>query len=182
MEGRRPLLAEVQALTTVSASERPRRTTSGLDGSRLAMIIAVLQQHCGIRLHQHDVFASTDGGARLADPAADLAVAVALSSATFVVPPPEGVIALGEIGLAGELRRVRDQPQRLAEAARLGFTMAVVPAVIPDRRGPRSERTDRQVDGMRIVEAPDVRSALRLLHVGSRNVHALEVVEPAGMS
>ncbi len=172
MEGRRPLLAEVQALTTVSASERPRRTTSGLDGSRLAMIIAVLQQHCGIRLHQHDVFASTVGGARLTDPATDLAVAVALSSATFVVPPPEGVIALGEIGLAGELRRVRDQPQRLAEASRLGFKMAVVPAVAPDRRGPRSERTDRTVDGMRIVEVPDVRSALRLLHVGSRNVKA----------
>lgn len=177
MEGRRPLLAEVQALTTISASERPRRTTSGLDGSRLAMIIAVLQQHCGIRLHQHDVFASTVGGARLNDPAADLAVAVALSSATFIVPPPEGVIALGEIGLAGELRRVRDQPYRLAEAARLGFKMAVVPAAAGGRGGPRSERTDPQVEGMRVVEARDVRSALRLLHVGSRNVNALEVVE-----
>ena len=139
------------------------------------MIIAVLQQHCGIRLHKNDVFASTVGGARINDPAADLAVAVALSSATFVVPPPEGVIALGEIGLAGELRRVRDQPQRLAEAARLGFKMAVVPAVGGGRAGPRSERTDPQVEGMRVVEARDVRSALRLLHVGSRNVHALEI-------
>ncbi len=177
MEGRRPLLAEVQALVTPSAAERPRRTTSGIDGSRVAMMLAVLQQHCGIRLHGHDVFASTVGGARITDPAADLAVAVALSSATFVVPPPRGVVAMGEIGLAGELRRVRDLPQRLAEASRLGFTMAVVPATLDSARGPRSERTDRQVDGMRVVEVPDVRSALRLLHVGSRNVNALEVVD-----
>ena len=177
MEGRRPLLAEVQALATPSPAERPRRTTSGIDGSRVAMTLAVLQQHCGIRLHGHDVFAATVGGARLTDPAADLAVAVALSSATFVVPPPRGVVAIGEIGLAGELRRVRDLPQRLAEASRLGFTMAVVPAAAEAHRGPRSERSDRQVDGMRVVEVPDVRSALRLLHVGSRNVKALEVVE-----
>jgi DNA repair protein RadA/Sms len=177
MEGRRPLLAEVQALVTPSPAERPRRTTSGIDGSRVAMTLAVLQQHCGIRLHGHDVFAATVGGARLTDPAADLAVAVALSSATFVVPPPRGVVAIGEIGLAGELRRVRDLPQRLAEAARLGFTMAVVPAAAETHRGPRSERTDRQVDGMRVVEVPDVRSTLRLLHVGSRNVKALEVIE-----
>ena len=179
MEGRRPLLAEVQALATPSPAERPRRTTSGIDGSRVAMTLAVLQQHCGIRLHGHDVFAATVGGARLTDPAADLAMAVALSSATFVVPPPRGVVAIGEIGLAGELRRVRDLPQRLAEASRLGFTMAVVPAAAEAHRGPRSERSDRQVDGMRVVEVPDVRSALRLLHVGSRNVNALHVVEGA---
>ena len=132
MEGRRPMLAEVQALVTPSAMERPRRTTSGLDGSRMAMVLAVLQQHCGIRLHGHDVFASTVGGAKLTEPASDLAVAVALASATFVSPPPAGVVAMGEIGLAGELRRVRDLPQRLAEAARLG---------LPD--GDRAERARR---------------------------------------
>src|SRR6188472_728292 len=102
MEGRRPLLAEVQALVTPTAAERPRRTTSGLDGSRIAMVIAVLQQHCGIRLHAHDVFASTVGGARISEPASDLAVAVALASATTGHPPPSGVVAMGEIGLAGE--------------------------------------------------------------------------------
>jgi len=165
MEGRRPLLAEVQALVTPSAMERPRRTTSGLDGSRIAMVLAVLQQHCGIRLHSHDVFTSTVGGARLSEPASDLAVAVALSSATFDNAPPPGVVAMGEIGLAGELRRVRDLPQRIAEAARLGFRMAVVPAGPSTPGGVRPTSTDRTVDGMRVVEAPDVASALRLLGV-----------------
>ncbi len=165
MEGRRPLLAEVQALVTPSAMERPRRTTSGLDGSRIAMVLAVLQQHCGIRLHGHDVFTSTVGGARLSEPASDLAVAVALSSATFDNAPPPGVVAMGEIGLAGELRRVRDLPQRLAEAARLGFRMAVVPAGPSTPGGVRPTSTDRTVDGMRVIEAPDVAAALRVLGV-----------------
>ena len=127
MEGRRPLLAEVQALVTPTPAERPRRTTSGLDSARTAMVLAVLQQHCGIRLHAHDVFASTVGGARLTEPASDLAVAVAIASATLGVPPPAGVVAMGEIGLAGELRMVRDLPQRVAEAARMGFEVALVP-------------------------------------------------------
>jgi DNA repair protein RadA/Sms len=177
MEGRRPMLAEVQALVTLSPAERPRRTTSGLDSSRLAMVLAVLQQHCGIRLHQHDVFASTVGGARLTDPGSDLAVAVALASATFVSPPPAGVVAMGEIGLSGELRRVRDLPQRLAEAARLGFAMAVVPADPGSAQGVRRSGTDRMIDGMRVVEAPDVASALRLLNLDRRTKHALEVIE-----
>ena len=176
MEGRRPLLAEVQALVTPSPLERPRRTTSGIDGSRMAMVLAVLQQHVGLRLHGHDVFASTVGGAKLTDPASDLAVAVALASATFVSPPPAGVVAMGEIGLAGELRRVRDLPQRIAEAARLGFAMAVVPAE-PGEQGVRSERSDQSVDGMRVVRAPDIASALGLLHLDRRTKHALEVVD-----
>ena len=117
------------------SAERPRRTTSGLDGSRVAMVLAVLQQHCGIRLHTHDVFASTVGGARVTEPASDLAVAVALASATRGVAAPMGAVAMGEIGLAGELRRVRDLPQRIAEAARLGFAVAVVPD-----RAPRARR------------------------------------------
>lgn len=177
MEGRRPLLAEVQALVTPSALERPRRTTSGLDSSRIAMVLAVLQQHVGIRLASHDVFASTVGGARLSDPASDLPVAIALASATFVSPPPAGVVAMGEIGLAGELRRVRDLPQRLAEAARLGFQMAVVPAPPGSAQGARSTRSDRTVEGMRVVEVPDVVGALRVLHLVARTKHALEVVD-----
>jgi DNA repair protein RadA/Sms len=163
MEGRRPMLAEVQALVTPSPLERPRRTTSGLDGSRVAMVLAVLAQHCGHRLHSHDVFASTVGGAKLSEPASDLAVAVALASATLGTAPPAGVVAMGEIGLAGELRRVRDLPQRLAEAARLGFRVAVVPAErSAERQGPRPART-RELDGMKVIEVPDVSSALRLL-------------------
>jgi DNA repair protein RadA/Sms len=83
---------------------------------------------------------------------------------------------MGEIGLAGELRRVRDLPQRIAEAARLGFGMAVVPAE-PGQHGVRSERTDEKIDGMRVVRAPDVASALRLLNLDRRTKHALEVVD-----
>jgi len=155
MEGRRPLLAEVQGLVTHTAAERPRRTTSGLDSSRVAMVLAVLHQHCGVRLHQQDVFVSTVGGARLIEPATDLAIAVALASASTSRPAPRGVVAMGELGLAGELRKVRDLPQRIAEAARLGFQVAVVPG--------RSGGRDRDVDGMRVIEVSDVASALRLL-------------------
>ena len=161
MEGRRPLLAEVQALVTPTSAERPRRTTSGLDGSRMAMVLAVLQQHCGIRLHNHDVFASTVGGARLGEPASDLAVAVALASSTTGRAAPRGVVAMGEIGLAGELRRVRDLPQRIAEAARLGFRVAVVPEEPGKRGGPNG--SSEIVDGMRVLSVPDIGSALRLL-------------------
>jgi DNA repair protein RadA/Sms len=167
MEGRRPLLAEVQSLVAHTSGERPRRTTSGVDGSRLAMVLAVLQQHCGITLGGHDVFASTVGGARLTEPAADLALAIALASSHYLTPTPAGVVAMGEIGLSGELRRVRDVRQRLAEAARLGFELAVVPAE------PGSPGTYRSVEEMRVVEAPDVRTALRLMHLD----RSLKVVE-----
>jgi DNA repair protein RadA/Sms len=160
MEGRRPMLAEVQALVTRSALERPRRTTSGLESARVAMVLAVLQQHCGIALHAHDIFASTVGGARLTEPATDLAIAVALASAGTGGAPPRGVVALGEISLAGEVRKVRDLPQRIAEAARLGFRVAVVPAT---RGGDASER--RTVDGMTVLEAPDLAAALGRLGV-----------------
>jgi len=158
MEGRRPLLAEVQALVTASPIDKPRRTVSGLDSSRVAMVIAVLQQHCRLRLHNQDVFASTVGGARLSEPATDLAIAISLASASYSRPAPQGIVAIGEIGLAGELRRVRDLPQRLAEAARLGFKYAVVPA---ERSGPSGG--ERQVNGLRVIDVPDIGSALARL-------------------
>jgi DNA repair protein RadA/Sms len=163
MEGRRPMLAEVQALVTKTV-ERPRRTTSGLDFPRVAMILAVLEQHCGIGLATRDVFVSTVGGARLAEPASDLAVAIALASAATGAPPPQGVVALGEISLAGEVRKVRDLPQRIAEAARLGFRVAVVP--VAERSAGPARRT---VDGMTVLEVADLRQSLEALAVsGSR--------------
>jgi DNA repair protein RadA/Sms len=162
LEGRRPLLAEVQALVAPTPLERPRRTTSGLDSSRLAMILAVLQRHAHLRFHDRDVFASTVGGAKLTDPASDLAVAVALASAMCGVPTPRGVVAMGEIGLAGELRRVRDLEARIGEAARLGFSTAVVPAD-PLTRG--NGPTQREVDGMRVIEIGDVASVLTRLRL-----------------
>ncbi len=168
MEGRRPMLAEVQALVTMSAAERPRRTTSGVESSRVAMIVAVLQQHCGIRLHQRDVFVSTVGGARLQDPAADMAIAVAIASAASQVATPRGVVAMGEVGLAGELRRIRDLPQRLAEADRLGFGTAVVPGGRlhgPVRQAPVAQ--GRGFEDLKVLDCPDIGSALRLLAISS---------------
>ncbi|TQL66608.1 DNA repair protein RadA/Sms [Nocardioides albertanoniae] len=163
MEGRRPLLAEIQALTVLGAEERAKRTTSGLDGSRLAMILAVLQRHAKVTLSGRDVFASTVGGARISDPAADLATALSVASSHTGTPTPRGVVALGEIGLAGELRRVRDLDQRLSEAARLGFTVAVVPADPGTPVPPRPN--ERNVDGMRVFEVHSITSALEFLRL-----------------
>ncbi len=157
MEGRRPLLAEVQALASPATSDKVRRTTSGVDSSRVAMVLAILQQHGGIRLHDRDVFVATVGGAKVLEPASDLAIALALASSLHDRPPPVGLVAMGELGLAGELRRVRDLPQRLAEAARLGFKYAVVP-----NKAAHGGK-ERVVDGLKVLEVPDIASALRLL-------------------
>jgi DNA repair protein RadA/Sms len=168
MEGRRPMLAEVQALVTTSVLERPRRTTSGLDASRVAMILAVLQQHCGIALQSRDVFVSTVGGARLTEPASDLAIAIALATAATGVSPPQGVVALGEISLAGEIRKARDLPQRVSEAARLGFRVAVAPV---ERSAEPARRT---VDGMTVVEVADLRGALTALGLADRGSRTVD--------
>ena len=106
LEGRRPLPAEVQALVGASVLEVPRRTTSGLDGSRVGMVLAVLQRRAGLKLGRQDVYAATVGGVRLTEPSVDLAVAVALASSAANLSVPHGVVAIGEVGLAGEVRRV----------------------------------------------------------------------------
>ena len=160
MEGRRPLLSEVQALVTRTSSERPRRTTSGVDSARVAMILAVLQQHAGIRLHNHDVFVSSVGGARLTEPSNDVAIALAIASAAMGRPLGRNVVAIGELGLSGELRRVRDLGVRLAEAGRLGFRSAVVPATSTQTAG-----ESRVLDGLRVVDVDHVRRALTLLEL-----------------
>jgi DNA repair protein RadA/Sms len=158
LEGRRPLLSEVQALVTHTTSERPRRTTSGVDSSRVAMILAVLQQHAGVRLHHHDVFVSSVGGARLTEPSNDLAIALAITSAWRGKALGRNVAAIGELGLSGELRRVRDVEVRLAEAGRMGFRSAVVPALSSDTAG-----GSRVLDGMRVVDVDNIARALTLL-------------------
>src|SRR3954451_14523014 len=162
MEGRRPLLSEVQALVTHTSSERPRRTTSGVDSARVAMILAILQQHAGIRLHQHDVFVSSVGGARLLGPSHDLAIALAIVSAHRGEPLGRQVVAIGELGLSGELRRVRDLGVRLAEAGRMGFRAAAVPAESPHTVG-----RSRVMDGLRVVDVDNVGRALEILGVGA---------------
>ncbi|MGH3759728.1 DNA repair protein RadA [Actinophytocola sp.] len=127
VEGKRPLLGEVQALVSKSALGTPRRAVSGLDSARVAMALAVLERRGGIRLAEHDVFAATVGGMRIHEPAADLALVLAVASAARDIPLPPDLVVLGEVGLAGEVRRVAGVKARLAEAARLGFTKALVP-------------------------------------------------------
>jgi DNA repair protein RadA/Sms len=128
VEGRRPLVAEVQALAVPSTAGYPRRTASGLDANRLAMLLAVLERRAGTVLKDYDVYASTVGGVRLQEPAVDLALALALAGAKTNLAGPTGLVAIGEVGLAGDVRRVGAVARRLAEAARLGFTRALVPA------------------------------------------------------
>ncbi|RKW69617.1 DNA repair protein RadA [Galactobacter caseinivorans] len=127
MEGRRPLVAEVQSLVTPMAAGQPRRSTSGLDSSRVAMLVAVLQARLGLRLGTLDSYVATVGGVKLSEPAVDLATALALASSCLEQPIPPGVVAFGEVGLAGEIRPVQDINQRVTEAERLGFGGAVVP-------------------------------------------------------
>ncbi|MBP2412886.1 DNA repair protein RadA/Sms [Arthrobacter stackebrandtii] len=127
MEGRRPLLAEVQALLTPAMGSSPRRTVSGLDSTRIGMLLAVLQQRAGLRLDADDSYVATVGGARLSEPALDLAVALSIVSAkTNKVVHPK-MVAFGEVGLAGEVRPVPGINQRIQEASRLGYTHALVP-------------------------------------------------------
>jgi DNA repair protein RadA/Sms len=129
MEGRRPLLAEVQALSVTSSTPSPRRTSSGLDSSRVAMILAVLTKHCQVtNLGQLDVYTASVGGARLVEPSVDLAVAIATFSAVREWVAPADLVAIGEVGLAGEVRKVSNLAARLREAERIGFRRAIVPA------------------------------------------------------
>src|SRR5690606_17006493 len=115
-------------LVVPSPLANPRRTTSGIDNSRLAMILAVAHRHLGAKLMETDVYVSTIGGAKITEPAVDLALLLAIISALEDKALPVGTIALGEVGLAGELRSVTGIAQRLQEAARLGFKRAIVPA------------------------------------------------------
>jgi DNA repair protein RadA/Sms len=156
LEGRRPLVAEVQTLVGPSVLDMPRRVVSGLDGSRVGMVLAVLQRHAEIRLGRQDVYAATVGGVRLTEPSVDLALALALASSTSNLSVPAGVIAVGEVGLAGEVRRVSGIPRRLAEAERMGFRRAIVPAgaLGLNPTGP-SRDNDRPGRPLAAVPSPD---------------------------
>lgn len=132
MDGHRPLLVELQALVAKSNLAEPRRSSHGLDRSRVSLLLAVLSQRAGIKLHEVDVYALAAGGVRVIEPGADLALALAVASAVSGVAVPAEVVACGEVGLGGEVRQVANLERRLAEAARLGFTRAVVPVSAPD--------------------------------------------------
>jgi DNA repair protein RadA/Sms len=131
LEGHRPLTVELQALVAKSPMNMPRRSAQGLDAGRLNMISAVLEERAGIQLSGADVYAMAVGGVRVVEPGADLALALALVSSVLKRPLPADLVACGELGLCGELRQVSQTGRRLAEAARLGFRRAIVPASAP---------------------------------------------------
>ena len=150
LEGHRPLLVEVQALTNkVTSGVPPRRSAQGLDPGRLALLLAVLERRVRLPMGQHEVFASAVGGVRLTEPGSDLPMCLAIVSALADHPLPPDVISFGEVGLAGELRQVAHAARRLAEAARLGFTRAIVPA-----------NSANGVEGISLVRAATLNEAL----------------------
>lgn len=145
LEGTRPLLVEVQALVAPSSLASPRRAVLGWDPNRLAMIAAVLEARCNVRLSGHDIFLNIAGGIRISEPAADVAVAAALISALNNTCLPPECVFFGEIGLAGEIRQVSQPDLRLKEASKLGFTEAVVPQF--KKKG---EAATKAIDGIKL--------------------------------
>ncbi len=150
LDGARPMLVEVQALVAPSATPMPRRAAQGLDAGRLAMLLAVLERRAGVTVGGADVYASVAGGARVAEAGVDLAVALSVAGARLDRPVASATVALGEVGLGGELRQVPQAARRLGEAARLGFTRVVGPSSLPD------------VAGLQILRAADLAIALEM--------------------
>ena len=156
MEGHRPLLVEVQALTVPVPQGMPgRRNTNGVDSARLAMLLAVIERRAGLKVTNQDVYASTVGGVRLGEPGTDLAVALAVVGATTDIAIARDLVVIGEVGLGGEIRQVAQMPRRLAEAARLGYRRAIVPASAPSVDGICNLPVDTIADAIvRVHTAP----------------------------
>ena len=157
LEGTRPLLVEIQALVD-SAGPAPRRLSVGLDKDRLAMLLAVLNRHAGVACADQDVFVNAVGGVRINEPAADLAVMLSITSSLRGKALPKGFFAFGEVGLAGEVRPAPREQDRLKEAAKLGFTVAVVPkANVPKKpiAGLTIHAVERVDDAMQVVRSLD---------------------------
>jgi DNA repair protein RadA/Sms len=160
MEGTRPLLVEIQALSSTTSFRLPRRTANGVDGNRLLLLVAVLSKRVGLRLFDQDVLVNVVGGLRINEPSADLAVALAIASSFQNVPLPSDLAAIGEVGLSGELRTVSHLSRRLHEATKLGFGRCIVPA------------THRQIGemppGMEMIPARSLADALSVA-MGQKN-------------
>jgi len=161
MEGTRPLLVEVQGLTSPTAFGNPRRTPNGVDFNRLLLVAAVLTRRLGLRLGEQDVFVNVVGGFTIDEPAADLAMAAAIASSMRNAPVRADAVLIGEIGLSGELRMVGQMPARLREAANLGFKTAIVPH--------RLRRSEPWPEGLKVVEARSVRQALEEALLGEKS-------------
>jgi DNA repair protein RadA/Sms len=150
-EGTRPLLVEVQALVDDAHGQNPRRLTVGLEQNRLAMLLAVLHRHAGVAAYDQDVFVNAVGGVRIAEPAADLAVLLAIVSSLRARPLPPKLVVFGEVGLAGEVRPAPRGQERLREAAKLGFTRAIIPKANVPKQG---------IEGIEIVGVDRVADAV----------------------
>ena len=153
LEGTRPLLVEIQALVD-SGGPSPRRLSVGLERDRLAMLLAVLHRHAGMACFDQDVFVNAVGGVRISEPAADLAVLLAIQSSLRARPLPKGFIAFGEVGLAGEVRPAPRGQERLREAAKLGFTVAVVP---------KANAPKKPIEGLTIHAVDRIEEAIQLV-------------------
>ncbi len=152
MEGTRPLLVELQALTSPTSFGNPRRTPNGVDMNRLLLIGAVLNKRMGLRLHEQDIFVNVVGGLKVTEPATDLAMAVAIASSYYDRPVPADTAIMGEVGLSGEIRAVSQLAARLNEAAKIGFKRALVPRM---RR-----RLEDLPDGLKLVQVRSLAEAL----------------------
>ena len=150
-EGTRPLLVEIQALVDAAHVPNPRRLSVGLDQQRLAMLLAVLHRHAGIATSDQDVFVNAVGGVRIGEPAADLPVLLAVVSSMRDKPLPRGLVAFGEIGLAGEVRPAPRGQERLREAAKLGFSMALIP---------KANAPKQSIEGLEVIAVDRVEHAL----------------------
>jgi DNA repair protein RadA/Sms len=159
MEGTRPILVEVQGLTTPTAFGNPRRTPNGVDFNRLLLTVAVLTRRAGLHLGEQDVFVNVVGGIQIEEPAADLAVAAAIASSMRDTPLRADTVLIGEVGLSGELRMVGQMVARLREAAKLGFKTAIVPR--------RLRRVEPWPEDIEVVEARSLKQALQAALVGS---------------
>jgi DNA repair protein RadA/Sms len=159
MEGTRPILVEVQGLSSPTAFGNPRRTPNGIDFNRLLLISAVLARRLGLRLGDQDIFVNVVGGIQVEEPAADLAVAAAIASSMRDIPVKADTVLIGEVGLSGELRMVGQMPSRLREAAKLGFKTAIVPK--------RVRKAEPWPAGIEVVEARSLREALERAMVKS---------------
>ena len=164
MEGRRPMLAEVQSLVTEAPNPNPRRGVSGLDTSRVNMLVAVTERCSRRRISDRDVFVATVAGAKLSDPAVDLAVCLAIASAATGTPMAPDVLVIGEVALSGDIRPVPFLQQRVAEATRLGYSRIVVP------RGSKGSlpRSGHGIEGPRVTEVHHLEDALgQLRHLAA---------------
>jgi DNA repair protein RadA/Sms len=153
LEGTRPLLVEIQALVDAGGPS-PRRLSVGLERDRLAMLLAVLHRHAGMACSDQDVFVNAVGGVRISEPAADLAVLLAIQSSLRARPLPKGFIAFGEVGLAGEIRPAPRGQDRLKEAAKLGFSIAVVP---------KANAPKKPIEGLTIHAVERVEEAIEVV-------------------